>query len=263
MLLVDGTPQSYVDLDDPQYLEFEYMRRIGHLIDLLGEPGEPVRALHLGGGALTMARYLASTRPGSWQVAVESDTALTEFVREHLPLVKGSGTRVRVRPGDARAVLEQLRPESFDLVIADAFAGAITAAHLTSAEFDASARRALTEKGVYAVNIGDGPPLAHAKARVSSALAEFGHALVMADASVLKGRRYGNLVLAASRAPFRWQELEHRVITDPLPGRLLYGQELVKFAAGAKPITDASPQSSPAPPPDLFAVKPAPPPSTG
>ncbi|HXW45398.1 MAG TPA: spermine synthase, partial [Streptosporangiaceae bacterium] len=34
MLLVDGTPQSHVDLDDPLYLEFEYMRRLGHVIDL-------------------------------------------------------------------------------------------------------------------------------------------------------------------------------------------------------------------------------------
>ena len=33
-LLVDGAPQSHVDLDDPRYLEFEYMRRLGHLVDL-------------------------------------------------------------------------------------------------------------------------------------------------------------------------------------------------------------------------------------
>src|SRR5215475_14483618 len=72
LLLVDGTPQSYVDLEDPTYLEFEYVRRIGHLIDLAAEPGEPLRVLHLGGGGLTLARYVAATRPGSSQLAVDA-----------------------------------------------------------------------------------------------------------------------------------------------------------------------------------------------
>ena len=33
MLLVDDTPQSHVDLEDPTHLEFEYVRRIGHVLD--------------------------------------------------------------------------------------------------------------------------------------------------------------------------------------------------------------------------------------
>jgi spermidine synthase len=63
-LVVDGTPQSHVDLDDPRHLEFEYMRRLGHLIDLAAPPARPLRVLHLGAGALTLARYVAATRPG-------------------------------------------------------------------------------------------------------------------------------------------------------------------------------------------------------
>ncbi|MEP7025906.1 MAG: spermine synthase, partial [Actinomycetota bacterium] len=119
-LLVDGTPQSHVDLDDPLYLEFEYMGRLGHLIDLAAAAGEPLDVLHLGAGGLTLARYVAATRPGSRQLAVESDAALAEFVRLRLPLSqrgkRAAGSqpggsqpgRVRVRVGDARAVLEQL-----------------------------------------------------------------------------------------------------------------------------------------------------------
>ena len=129
-LLVDGTPQSYVDLDDPQYLEFEYMRWIGHLIDLAAPPGQPLRVLHLGGGALTLARYAAATRPGSPQLAVESDAALVDLVRRELPLAQRSRRaggnapgRVRVRVGDARDVLGTLPDASFDVVIADLFAG--------------------------------------------------------------------------------------------------------------------------------------------
>ena len=140
MLLIDGVPQSHVDLDDPGYLDFEYVRRIGHVIDEAAPAGQPLRVLHLGAGALTLARYVASTRPGSPQLAVEVDAALVDLVRLRLPL---RNPRLRVRVGDARAELERLRPGSFDVVIADVFAGGRTPAHLTSAEFWAAARRAL------------------------------------------------------------------------------------------------------------------------
>jgi spermidine synthase len=118
MLLVDGVPQSHVDLDDPSYLDFEYVRRLGHVIDTAAPAAQPLRVLHLGAGALTLARYVTATRPSSTQLAVEVDAALVDLVRRRLPL-RG----VRVRIGDARAVLERLRAGSFDVVIADVFAG--------------------------------------------------------------------------------------------------------------------------------------------
>ena len=54
-LLIGGTAQSYVDLDDPQYLEFEYVRRLGHVLDLAAPEAAPLRVLHLGAGAMTLA----------------------------------------------------------------------------------------------------------------------------------------------------------------------------------------------------------------
>jgi spermidine synthase len=261
-LLVDGTPQSHVDLDDPQYLEFEYMRRLGHLIDLAAPAGQPLRVLHLGAGGLTLARYVAATRPGSSQLAVESDAALAELVRRRLPLGQpgrranaSRAGRVRIRIGDARAVLEQVPAGSFDVVVADLFAGARTPAHLTSAEFAAAAARALSPPGIYAANVGDGPPLAHARARVATACSVFPHACVIADAAVLRGRRFGNLVLAAARQGLPVEALARRVAGDPFPGRLVHGRALDRFAAGAKPITDARAEPSLAPPPDIFAVR--------
>ena len=100
-LLVDGTPQSHVDLDDPQYLEFEYMRRLGHLIDLAAPAAQALRVLHLGGGGLTLARYVAATRPGSGQLAVESDAALVELVRRQLPLSQRGRRATGTRTGRA------------------------------------------------------------------------------------------------------------------------------------------------------------------
>ena len=107
LLFIDGVPQSGVDLADPGYLEFEYVRRIAHVADLAFPPGEPLRVLHLGGGALTLPRYLQHTRPGSRQLVAELDDALTSLVREHLPLP--AGHRIRVRAADARAVAESVR----------------------------------------------------------------------------------------------------------------------------------------------------------
>lgn len=260
-LLVDGTAQSHVDLDDPLYLEFEYMRRLGSIADLIAPPGAALRVLHLGGGGLTLARYIAATRPGSAQLAVDSDAALVELVRRELPIaqparkaVRAGAGRVRVRVGDARTVIEQVKQHSFDLVVADLFAGASTAAHLTSAEFAAAAAKALTPAGVYAVNIGDGPPLTHTRARVSAVRCSFRHACLIGDTAVLKGRRFGNLVLAASGQPLPVAGLGRRTAADPFPARLLDDHELQKFTAGAKPLTDSRPESSPSPTGFLRAV---------
>src|SRR2546429_3185620 len=84
-LLVDRVPQSYVDLDDPGHLEFEYVRRVASVIDAAAPAGVPLRVLHLGGGALTLPRYLAATRPGSTQRVLERDAALTALILRELP----------------------------------------------------------------------------------------------------------------------------------------------------------------------------------
>src|SRR3954454_22816856 len=141
MLLVNGTPQSHVDLDDPAHLEFEYVRRMGNVLDLAAEEGAPIDVVHLGGGALTLARYVAVTRPGSRQRGVELDERLTDLVRAHLPLPRGA--RVRVRAADARAGLAALPTGSADVVVSDVFAGARTPAHLTTVEYAAEAHRVL------------------------------------------------------------------------------------------------------------------------
>jgi spermidine synthase len=278
-LRVEGIPQSHVDLDDPEYLEFEYMRRLGHLADLAAPAGEPLRVLHLGGGGLTLARYVAATRPGSRQLAVDCDAALVDLVRRLLPLDQpgrrtaagrpgagrtaagrtaagGAGAaRIRVRVGDARAVLEEVRAGSFDMVIADLFAGARTPAHVTTVEFAAAAAAALRPAGIFAANLGDGPPLTHARGRVATVRAVFPHAGLIADPAVLRGRRFGNLVLAASEADLPVAGLARRTASDPFPGRVVEGADLDRFAAGARPVFDAEAAPPPIPPPHLFEVR--------
>jgi predicted O-methyltransferase YrrM len=258
MLLVDGVPQSHVDLDDPAHLELEYVRRIGHLIDLAAPAAAPLRALHLGGGGLTLARYVAATRPGSSQLAVEADPEVARVVRERLPLDQPGRSRTRagrivVRMGDARAVLEQLAASSFDLVIADVFAGGQTPAHLTSAEFAALVARVLAPSGILAVNVADGSPLAHARGRLAAVRSALPRACLIGEAGVLRGRRFGNLVIAASDAELPIAGLRRRLAADPFPARLVEGEDLDRFVAGTRPILDADAQPSPLPPPGAFA----------
>jgi spermidine synthase len=239
MLFLDGVPQSQVDLDDPGCLEFEYVRRVGHVIDLAFPATSPIRALHLGGGALTLPRYVVHTRPGSSQVVAETDAALTALVRRVLPL-PATGGRIRVRAQDARQVLESVRPHVHDLVISDVYAGARTPFHMTTAECARSARRALRDGGVYAVNVADGPPLAHARAQVATLASVFAQVLMIAEPGVLRGRRTGNLVLVAGDGPLPAGHLTRQVAADPFPARVVAGTELARFASGASPVTDSA-----------------------
>jgi len=250
LLFIDGVPQSGVDLADPGYLEFEYVRRIGHVADLAFPPGEPLRALHLGGGALTLPRYLQHTRPGSRQLVAEIDDALTSLVREHLPLP--AGHRIRVRAADARAVAESVPPGSYDLVIADVFAGAVTPARLTTAEFAAATARALRPGGVYAVNVAAGQTrsgtaprtpregLDVARSAVATIRSEYKETCMIAEASVLRARRRGNLVILGSDQPLPTAALARAAAGDPFPARLVADLDLTRFTSGAPVITDAT-----------------------
>jgi hypothetical protein len=140
-------------------------------------------------------------------------------------------------------------------VIADLFAGARTPAHVTTVEFAAAAAAALSPAGIFAANVGDGPPLTYARARIATVRAVFPHACLIADPGVMRGRRFGNLVLAASRKELPLGALAGRAAADPFPGRVLGGAELDRFAAGARPVVDGNAEASPAPPLDLFGIR--------
>jgi spermidine synthase len=248
-LLLDGTPQSHVDLDDPTHLEFDYIRRLGHVVDLAAPPRRPLRALHLGGGAFTLARYVAGTRPRSVQQVVELDGALVELVRRELPFDRSS--RVRVRTGDAREVVGRLR-DAFDLVVLDVFSGARTPAHLASTEFLEAVAEVTAPAGTYAANLTDGGALVFARGQVATLQAVFPHTCLVADPAVLRGRRFGNLLLVGSRDPLPVDLLAARSAGDRSSARLLHGPELDRFRAGARPVHDAGATASPLPPAGTF-----------
>ena len=247
LLEVDGVPQSYVDIEDPTYLEFEYVQLLGDLLDLTGEPGEPLTVLHLGGGGCTLARYVAATRPGSRQVVVEADDLLAEVVRAQLGT---AGFRLRI--GDARAELARLQPATSDVVIGDVFAGASLPVDCTTVEHVTRVREVLRPGGAYLVNVADGPPLTFARSQVATLLACFPEVVVLAEPATLRGRRFGNVVLGASDAPFDVEGLAQRARRASGPARVLSGRQVRDFVGGARAVTDATAGDTPQPPASLF-----------
>lgn len=252
LLTVDGAPQSYVDLDEPAHLEFEYARRLGHVLDVLAAPGAPVDALHLGGGALTLPRYLAVTRPGSRQHVVEFDRRLLELVAEHLPLPAGAD--VTPHAADARAWLEAAPEDSADVLVADVFGGSRVPAHLTSVAYVREAARVLRPDGVYLANLPDGAPFAFLRSQLATLGTRFGELALIAEPGVLRGRRFGNAVLVAAHRPLDIARLSRATAADAFPARVEHGAALRDFIAGARPVRDEDAVPSPEPPAGAFGI---------
>lgn len=250
---VAGTPQSHVDLDDPTHLHFEYVARMAAVIDRLRMPGQPLTAIHLGAGALTLPRYVEHTRPGSRQQVIELEQPLVDLVREQLPLARGA--QVRVRIGDARDVAARLPAGlqgAADLVVSDVFAGSQTPAHLTTVEYFRVLAGLLAPDGVLLVNVADGAGLAFARREVATVRAVLPEVIVLAEVQTLKGRRFGNLVIAASAAPLPTEWLPRLMAAGPHPAKVAQGSEIDEFVRGASVATDADATASPKPAASIF-----------
>ncbi|MFE9699933.1 spermidine synthase [Streptomyces sp. NPDC006270] len=252
LLTVDDAPQSYVDLDDPSHLEFEYVRRLAHVVDGAAGPGVPLDVLHLGGGALTLPRYVAAARPGSRQDVVDADRELLRLVREQLPLPDGSG--ISLYAADARERLEATAPASADLLIADVFGGSRVPAHLTSVEYARAAGRVLRGEGIYAANLADSAPFAFLRSQLANFAEVFPEIALIGEPAVLRGRRFGNVVLLASYAPLDVAPLVRRCAADAFPARVTHGAALTRFLGGARPVADVDAVASPEPPEGAFSV---------
>lgn len=221
--------QSYVDLDDPTHLEFEYMRFLGHIADRM-RPG-PLRAVHVGGAACTFPRYLAVTRPGSQQTVFEIDASLAGQVQAQLgPAAPG----VEVRIGEGRRGIEQLASGGTDLAVVDVFDGSELPQALSSVEFARELARVLREDGVYLVNIADGDDLLEARELAATLQAVFEYTFMLAEPRILGQGGFGNLVIAASRSPFP----DTLPSAPDMPCRLVGHDELTRFTTGHAPVHD-------------------------
>jgi hypothetical protein len=252
LLTVDGVAQSYVDLDDPTHLDFDYVRRIGDIIDCLPEAGAAMDVLHVGGGACTLPRYVAATRPGSRQLVFDADAELIDLVREQLDLRSVPSLKVRI--SDGRVGVASRHDATADLVVLDAFERAAMPSAMATLEFITDVARVLRPAGTLLVNISDGPGLKFARRVIATMSAVFPHLVLLAEPAVLRGRRFGNLVLAGSAVELPSDALSRRASSAVFPARVVTTGELRKLAGVLEPLTDAAPMASPTPPEHAFGL---------
>ena len=141
-----------------------------------------------------------------------------------------------------------------DVVIVDVFSGARTPAHVTSVEFYREAARLLSPRGVLIVNVADGPGLAFARGQAATLQDVLPNVIALADVQVLKGRRFGNVVLAASADSGIGEWLPRILAGGPHPAKAVAGPELKQFIANAPIVMDATAIPSPTPNKTLFQI---------
>lgn len=248
-VVVSGpTSQSWVDPADPTRLEFEYVQRIAEALRetvLARPPDERVRIVHVGGGGLTIPRFVEAVRPHTAQIVLEPDADLIAEVRRTLPLPRQTG--IKIRELDGVTGLTQMPDAYADAIIVDAFAGAQVPAELATDEFFGQTRRLLREGGVMLMNLTDKSPFAWARRCVAGIETAFRHLVVSAEIPVWKGRRFGNLVAVAGLSALPIDTLEQWARRAQFPYRLQSGRDLRRWIGAATPFTETESRPSPDP----------------
>jgi spermidine synthase len=238
-LVVDDTTQSHVNPRDPLDLQLEYTRLVAGIIDGCREAARPIRVLHLGAGALTLARYVAATRPGSVQHVVELHRELLEFVLDVVPL--DPDVVLTVEFDDARAAVEEAvrTAGGYDLAIVDVFSGNRSPHHLSTLEFFADLGRLLADDGIIVVNTIASAGLGVSREVGATLAALRSDVVVMAAPDVVAGRSLGNLVFAAADVPLPTREFLGRADTGPRRIEILTGAAFLAFVGDAPVRRDA------------------------
>ncbi|MDR2619943.1 MAG: fused MFS/spermidine synthase [Propionibacteriaceae bacterium] len=243
LVRLGGIDQSWVSAAHPERLEFDYMQLIGYHIDAHAAPEERLRVVHIGGAGMSLARYIAVTRPTSAQIVLEPDAALTQAVRATIPLPRNSGIKVRAVGGyEGIAAM----PDDYaDMVILDAFAHSQIPAELVSVEFFQLVRRVLHPSGTLVANLIDTQELRWVRRVLAGLSYVFSDVCLQAETTILKGRRFGNMIAGASDVELPLGELNRRARSAPFSHTLLWGETLKHFIAGAHPFTAADTEPSP------------------
>ncbi len=238
LLLLDEEMHSSVDVDDPLFLEFEYIRAFRIAIDAWRPVPQPVRALHIGGGGFTMPRYLEATRPGSDSLVFEIDSKLVELDEKRLGLQRSA--RLRSQGGDGRQGLRRHPSNSVDLVIGDAFGGLTVPWHLATREVVADVARVLSPGGIYTLNVIDAGPHRFVKAEIATVRSVFPHVAVIGFPVGFDGDVGANFVVLGSDRPLALAEMGTALEAefDTLGMELRTGSSLDSFVGNAIVLTD-------------------------
>ena len=233
-LVLDRIRNSYVDLDDPTYLRFRYVRLIA---DVVAEeaPSGTIATLAIGGGGFTLPRYFAATRQGSVNTVLEIDGSLLSIATEQLGMAEDE---VAVRIGDARTGIETIPDRSIDVVVGDAYSGASVPWHLTTVEFNEEIARVLVDGGTYTMNVIDYDDRQFIRAQSRTLRETFDHVALFAPRDYLFGSAGGNYILVASSQPIAVGAIEDRLRSRGGNEIGVSGTALTEFIADAPILTD-------------------------
>jgi spermidine synthase/MFS family permease len=232
VLVLDDLRHSYVDLADPTHLEFWYVRRI---VDALDEhvPVGRIDVVSVGGGGLTIPRWIRATRPGSRQVVLELDPELPRLAERELGFRPGDD--IEIRTGDARLLIGGVPAGGADAVVGDAFGSRAVPWHLATREFVEEVARVLRPDGVYVLNLIDEPTERFVRAAAATIARVLPFVAVTRSDGLLEGRS-GNAVIVASAAPLDAASWDARRVRAGDGGALV--SDIDDYIADAVILTD-------------------------
>ena len=137
---------------DPAMLLSPYAELMDLLVRTQFDDSREISAYFIGGGAYTLPRAWRAASPGARVTVAEIDPAVTTTAQD---LLWADTDAMEVVHGDARAVLQLYPPQSFDVVVGDAFKDIAVPAHLITREFAELVRTRLTADGIYLINLID------------------------------------------------------------------------------------------------------------
>lgn len=232
LLWLDTLQHSYVDLADPTHLEFRYTRLLAAAIDA-GTEGA-IDAVHIGGGGLTMPRWIDATRPGSTSTVLEIDPGLIDIARSELGYQDDPTIDIRI--GDGRIALAELSPGSADVVVGDAFGGVAVPWHLTTVDVARQIENVLTPNGLYVLNLIDHGPMAFARAEIGTLRQVFDTVAAIApDDNLTTG---GNVVVIATDVELDIDRLVEEARDLGLETQVLTGADLDDYVGVPVVLTD-------------------------
>ncbi|HUG32896.1 MAG TPA: fused MFS/spermidine synthase [Acidimicrobiia bacterium] len=232
-LVLDRVRNSYVDLSDPTYLEFRYIRLIVDIIEVEAPDG-PVDMVSIGGGGFTLPGYIEHTRPDSENIVLEIDAKLVDIGREELTL----SDDVEVVVDDARISIGDIPDDHADVVVGDAYSGASVPWHLTTIEFNEEIARILVPDGVYVMNVIDYGELDFIRAEAATLLQVFPSVALLAPPAYLSGAAGGNFILAAAFGELDTSAVESAIRARGGAEHAIEGRALDEFIGDAPILTD-------------------------
>ncbi len=151
-LILDNLIHSYVSLDNPYHIEYEYERIYGEVLKWLYQPDSAFSTLSIGGGGYTFPRYMELAYPKAHIEVVEIDPEVTSVVYRYLGLPQS--TRIKSFNTDGRWFVMNCK-ETYDVIFTDAFNDLSIPYHLTTKEFVGQLNARLSPDGMLMSNIID------------------------------------------------------------------------------------------------------------